>query len=82
MCRIGRVAVAAEVPENPSDSGDTAKRRSTLRTLSEIWWGDTGLLAAIDDGRLKVSGSVAHTKRIKRWFPVSTIARENPRFAD
>jgi len=67
--------------ENPGHEVDVYFR-STLRTLSEIWWGDAGLLAAVDDGRLKVSGSVAHTKRLKHWFPVSSFARENPRFAD
>lgn len=67
--------------ENPGHEVDVYLR-STLRTLSEIWWGDTGLLAACDDGRLRVSGSVAYTKRLKQWFPVSSFARDNPRFAD
>ena len=35
--------------ENPGHEVDVYLR-GTLRTLSEIWWGDTGLLAAIDDG--------------------------------
>ena len=65
--------------ENPGHEVDVYLR-STLRTLSEIWWGDTSLLAALGDGRLKVSGSVAHTRRIKQWFPVSSFARDNPRF--
>jgi DNA-binding HxlR family transcriptional regulator/putative sterol carrier protein len=67
--------------DNPGHEVDVYLR-STLRTLSEIWWGDTTLLAALDDGRLKVSGSVVHAKRIKRWFPVSSFAQENPKFAE
>jgi DNA-binding HxlR family transcriptional regulator/putative sterol carrier protein len=67
--------------ENPGHEVDVYLR-STLRTLAEIWWGDTGLLAAIDDGRLKLGGSAAHTQRIRQWFPVSAFARDNPRFAD
>ncbi|MGD8339398.1 MAG: helix-turn-helix domain-containing protein [Gammaproteobacteria bacterium] len=67
--------------ENPGHEVDVYLR-STLRTLSEIWWGDTGLLAACEDGRLKVGGSVAHTKRLKKWFPVSSFARDNPRWRE
>jgi DNA-binding HxlR family transcriptional regulator/putative sterol carrier protein len=65
--------------ENPGHEVDVYLR-ATLRTLSEIWWGDTGILQACEDGRLKVTGSVAHTKRLKQWFPVSSFASENPRF--
>jgi len=55
--------------------------RSTLRTLAEIWWGDTSLVAACEDGRLKVTGSVPHTRHVARWFPVSSFAPENPRWS-
>ena len=65
--------------DNPGHEVDVYLR-STLRTLSEIWWGDTSLVAACDDGRLKVTGSVPHTKKLKDWFPVSSFASDNPRF--
>jgi DNA-binding HxlR family transcriptional regulator len=67
--------------DNPGHEVDVYLR-TTLRTLSEIWWGDTGLMQACKDGRLKVGGSVAYTRHLARWFPISSFARENPRFAD
>ena len=51
--------------------------RSTLRTLSEIWWGDISLGAARASGALKVTGAPAYTKNLAKWFPVSTFAPEN-----
>jgi len=51
--------------------------RSTLRTLSEIWWGDTSLRAARASGALQVTGAPAYTRNLSSWFPVSTFAPEN-----
>jgi len=67
--------------ENPGHEVDVYLR-TTLRTLSEIWWGDTALSAACQDQRLKVSGSVAHTRHLLKWFPVSSFATENPRWSN
>jgi len=64
--------------ENPGHEVDVYLR-ATLRTLSEIWWGDTSLDAACADGRLKVSGSTPYTRHLARWFPVSSFAKDNPR---
>lgn len=63
--------------ENPGYEVDVYFR-STLRTLSEIWWGDIGLSAARNGGALKVSGPVVYTKCLSKWFPVSNFAAENP----
>jgi hypothetical protein len=54
--------------------------RSTLHTLTEIWWGDRGLLAAINAGDLQVSGAPACTRNIAKWFPVSSFAKDNRNF--
>lgn len=50
---------------------------STLRTLSEIFWGDRSLAKALESGELGVVGASAYTKRLSRWFPVSSFARYN-----
>jgi len=62
--------------ENPGYEVDIYFR-STLRTLSEIWWGDVGLPSACNDESLKVVGSPVYTKSLSKWFPVSSFAAEN-----
>jgi len=51
---------------------------STLRTLTEIWWGEVGLASARRSGALSVVGRAACTKRLSSWFPVSSFASYNP----
>jgi DNA-binding HxlR family transcriptional regulator len=55
--------------------------RSTLRDLSSVWWGETGVLAAIETGRIRVTGSPAFTRNISKWFPRSEFAGFNPKRA-
>jgi DNA-binding HxlR family transcriptional regulator len=65
--------------ENPGYEVDVYFR-STLRTLSEVWWGDVGLAAARDKGALQVTGPVAYTRNLSKWFPISSFAPENRNF--
>lgn len=51
---------------------------STLRTLSEIFWGDTSLASARKSGALDVVGNSRLLKNLSQWFPVSSFARYNP----
>ena len=53
--------------------------RSTLRDLSAVWWGETSILAAIESGKIKVTGPTAFTRNISKWFPHSAFAGCNPR---
>lgn len=53
--------------------------RSTLRDLSAVWWGETSILAAIESGKVKVTGPTAFTRNISKWFPNSAFAGCNPR---
>lgn len=52
--------------------------RSTLRDLSAVYWGETGISAAIDSGRIQVTGSPTYTRNLSRWFPTCTFADINP----
>jgi DNA-binding HxlR family transcriptional regulator len=63
--------------ENPGYEVDV-RFQSSLRTLSEIFWGDRSLLAARESGDLEVVGTAALTRRLSRWFPVSSFAGLNP----
>jgi DNA-binding HxlR family transcriptional regulator len=65
--------------ENPGHEVDVYFR-STLRTLSEIWWGDVGLRAACSNGSLQVTGPPVFTRSLIKWFPVSSFATENRRY--
>jgi DNA-binding HxlR family transcriptional regulator len=64
--------------ENPGYEVDVYFE-STLRTLSEIFWGDLSLAAARKSGALEVVGSAAYTRRLSSWFPVSSFAEYNQR---
>lgn len=55
--------------------------RATLRTLSEIWWGDVPLRAACESGLLQVTGAPVYTRSLAKWLRVSTFAPDNPRSA-
>ncbi len=61
--------------ENPGYEVDVFLR-STLRTLSQIWWGEIGVREACANERLKVVGPTVYTRNISKWFPVSTFAGE------
>jgi len=50
---------------------------STLRTLAEVFWGDRSLAQARESGALSVVGASTYTRRLSRWFPVSSFARYN-----
>jgi len=62
--------------ENPGHEVDVYFE-STLRTLTEIFWGDRDLIKAVESGALGVVGASAYTKRLSRWFPVSSFAGYN-----
>jgi DNA-binding HxlR family transcriptional regulator len=66
--------------ENPGYEVDVYFR-STLRTLSEIWWGDKSLRSACASELLKVQGTPVYTKNVATWFPVSSFATENRNFS-
>lgn len=45
-----------------------------LRTMIELWMGDTPYKAALSDGRLKLVGPSALTRNISHWLAFSTFA--------
>jgi DNA-binding HxlR family transcriptional regulator len=54
----------------------------TLRTLTEIWYGDLALKAAMASGKLKVVGSPAYARSVSSWFRISTYSRYNRNFLE
>jgi DNA-binding HxlR family transcriptional regulator len=62
--------------ENPGYEVDV-RFQSSLRTLSEIFWGDRSIASAVKSGDLEVMGATALTRRLSKWFPVSSFAEFN-----
>jgi DNA-binding HxlR family transcriptional regulator len=62
--------------ENPGYEVDV-RFQSSLRTLSEIFWGDRSITSARESGDLAVMGTSALTRRLSKWFPVSSFAEFN-----
>jgi len=53
--------------------------RATLRTVSEIFWGEISVQDATRSGALKITGLPVYARSIAKWFPVSLFAGENRR---
>jgi len=80
----GYIIVHGDKPEvcdeNPGFDVDVYVR-GTLRTLSEVWWGDVDLKRAHREGLVEISGMATFTRTIKNWYPVSIFAEDNSRRA-
>jgi len=51
--------------------------RSTLQTLSDIWWNNLSFKEAIATGELQVVGAPVYAKTLSKWFPTSMFADDN-----
>jgi DNA-binding HxlR family transcriptional regulator len=52
---------------------------STLDTMTRIWYGETEMTAAMDEGLMKVDAAPVYTRHIKRWLKNSSFTKDNPR---
>ena len=52
--------------------------RSDLRTMTEIWAGDTEIRAAKKDGRLQLSGNPALIRTLPAWLRIGMFAHVRP----
>jgi DNA-binding HxlR family transcriptional regulator len=62
---------------NPGKGLDV-QLRSDLRTMTEIWAGDTEIRAAKKDGRLEVTGSPVLARTLTAWLRIGTFAHIRP----
>jgi DNA-binding HxlR family transcriptional regulator len=62
---------------NPGKGVDI-ELRSDLRTMTEIWAGDTLIPAAKKDGRLKLSGEPALVRTLESWLRIGSFAHVRP----
>lgn len=51
---------------------------STLDVMTRIWYGEIDMIAAIEDGRMKVDAAPLYTRRIKRWLRISSFTTDHP----
>lgn len=65
---------------NPGKEVDV-QLRSDLRTMTEIWAGDTLIPAAKKDGRLQLSGNPVLIRTLSSWLRIGTFAHVRPHSA-
>jgi DNA-binding HxlR family transcriptional regulator len=63
--------------DNPGKEADV-QLRSDVRTMVEIWAGDTEIRAAKRDGRLQVSGHPALIRTVSSWLRTGLLAGVRP----
>jgi DNA-binding HxlR family transcriptional regulator len=52
--------------------------RSTIQSLTEIWYGEIGIGAAIESGRLHVQAAPVYSRRISKWLGISSFTTDCP----
>jgi DNA-binding HxlR family transcriptional regulator len=62
---------------HPGDDVDL-QLRSDVRTLTDIWMGNTSWAAALRAGRLRVTGSTELRRALPRWLKLSPLAAVEP----
>jgi DNA-binding HxlR family transcriptional regulator len=62
---------------NPGKQVDI-QLRSDLRTMTEIWAGDTEIRTAKKDGRLQLSGNPALIRTLSSWLHIGMFAHVRP----
>lgn len=63
--------------DNPGKAVDV-QLRSTVRTMVEIWAGDTPIRAAIKDGQLRLSGHPTLLRTVSSWLRIGLLAHIRP----
>jgi DNA-binding HxlR family transcriptional regulator len=53
--------------------------RSTIQTMTRVWYGDLDINAAIESGQVRVDAAPIYTRHIGRWLGVSSFTTDNPR---
>jgi DNA-binding HxlR family transcriptional regulator len=62
---------------NPNKGVDV-QLRSDLRTMTEIWAGDTEIRTAKNSGRLQVTGNPVLIRTLPSWLRIGTFAKVRP----
>jgi DNA-binding HxlR family transcriptional regulator len=55
--------------------------QSTLKIMTSIWYGETDMCSAIEDGRMNVVAAPVYTRRITRWLGISSFTTDHPSIA-
>jgi DNA-binding HxlR family transcriptional regulator len=53
--------------------------RSTIQTMTRVWYGELDINAAIDAGQVRVDAAPVYTRHIGRWLGISSFTTDNPR---
>lgn len=52
--------------------------RSTIKTMTRIWYGELDINTAIESGQMKVVAAPAFSRRISRWLRISSFTTDDP----
>jgi DNA-binding HxlR family transcriptional regulator len=52
--------------------------RSTIRTMTRVWYGELDMSAAIQSGQMKVDAAPVFSRRITRWLRISSFTTGDP----
>lgn len=52
---------------------------STLKVLTQVWYGEVGIHRAIADGRVKIVAPPIYLKNLSRWLGISSFTTDHPR---
>ena len=63
---------------NNPGKGVDIELRSDLRTMTEIWAGDTEIRTAKKDGRLQLSGNPVLIRTLSSWLRIGMFANVRP----
>ncbi len=53
--------------------------RSTIQTMTRVWYGELDINAAIEAGQIRVDAAPVYTRHIGRWLGISSFTTDNPR---
>ncbi|GAB3098329.1 helix-turn-helix transcriptional regulator [Aestuariicella hydrocarbonica] len=51
---------------------------ATTKALTRVWYGETDIHQAIENGLLKVVGPSVYTRNLSRWLGISSFTSDNP----
>lgn len=71
VCDPGR---PAELCDDPPGRTPHLQVQADLRTMTEIWTGDTPLATAVRDGRVRLEGEPTFIRTIATWLPLGRLA--------
>ena len=56
--------------------------RSTIRTMTKVWYGEIPISAAIETGAMELRAAPVYSRRIGKWLGISSFTTDSPSLGD